>query len=200
MVMAVSQDNQNRLSGQGYDIDSGNWFTDQKINLYAHRELPHRKVGEVAVTFSVVNPRQLNEYEAEHLARKALFGMFPWKPGEECLSRTFQDKRRVSRPGGGFVIEKAGEAYKGCKWCRTSTGSVRATSNTGPQAAVPETQGEVEPFPPAPVTPPASDPLACGQCGFTTTKGEWVLKSHVTRAHSSTRNPRTRKGAGRRNR
>lgn len=198
MVMAVSQDNQNKLSAQGFDIDSGNWFTDQSIVLYAHKELPHRKVGEVALTLTVVNPRQLNEYEAEHLARKALFGFFPWKPGEDCLGRTFQDKRRVSRPGGGFVVEKVGEAYKGCKWCRQST--------FGSQGAVAE-QGEVEPFPPVPVTPPAvapeqgargAGPLACGQCGFTTIKGEWVLKSHVTRAHSSTRNPRTRKGAGRR--
>ena len=190
MVNVVSLPNQDRLASQGFAIHSGNWFTDQSVQLYTHRDLGHKAVGAVALSVHVDNPRALNDYESRQFARKAEFGMFPWKPGADCMAREFTKVSRVPRPGGGFQVVR-GEKVMGCKWCRVS--------NIGPQGAVTDKAVQVEPLPPATVTPPASAALKCGQCDFTTIKGEASLMAHFSHKHSGTRKSRTRKGAGRRN-
>lgn len=205
MVSAVSLPNQDRLASQGFSIMSGNWFTDQTVQLYTHRNLGHKAVGAVALSVHVRNPKSLDDYESRQFARKAEFGMFPWKPGADCMAREFTPVSRVARPGGGFQVVR-GEKVMGCKWCRASTGSAGAASNLGPQGAVTDKAVQIDPLPPAAVTPPASVPvhpepvegLKCGQCDFTTIKGEASLMAHFSHKHSGTRRARTRKGAGRR--
>lgn len=206
MVTAVSQGNQDRLASQGFAIMSGNWFSEQAVKLYTHREFEHRKVGEVILTVHVRNPRSLDNYESMQFARKAEFGFFPWLPGKDCLAREFTKVSRVPRPGGGFQTVR-GEKVMGCKWCRASTGSAEPVSNLGQQGAVADHAVQVEPLPPAAATPPAAaahpepaEGLKCGQCDFTTLKGEASLMAHFSHKHSGTRRARTRKGAGRRNR
>jgi hypothetical protein len=191
VVSAVSLTNQDRLASQGFAIESGNWFTDQSVELYTHRDLGHRKVGDVALSVHVQNTRSLNNYESMQFARKAEFGFFPWKPGKDCMAREFTKVSRVPRPGGGFQNVR-GEKVMGCKWCRAS--------NLGQQGAVTDHAVQVEPLPPAAVTPPAAAPapIKCGLCDFTTIKGEASLLAHFSHKHSGTRKSRTRKGAGRR--
>lgn len=188
--MAVSLPDQDRLASAGFSIASGNWFTDQSVKLYTHRDTGTKKVGEIALTVHVDNPRSLNDYESHQFARKAEFGFFPWEPGETCLAREFTKVSRVPRPGGGFTVVR-GEKVMGCKWCRTDIGSQGAVTG--------ETQ-KVEPFPvESAVTPPApADSLKCEQCNFTTLKGEAGMKVHASLKHASTRKSRTRKGTGRR--
>jgi len=156
VTLAVNTDNQVELSRQGYAINEWYGFDDHWIPIYAHHPVSDKKVGDVVFKVRVGDPRTLNNGEANYIARKAAQGYFAWKPGDECLKRTFKNVEFKRRPLGG-VERIEHESTKGCQWCRERAEDPFLSAE--PVAAVAPPPAT----PPAPVIP-EYDVLHCSKC------------------------------------
>jgi hypothetical protein len=160
MVNALSAERAGGLRRHGWLIEEIG-FDDHWVPMYVHHDQPHDKgLGGVAFNVRVGNPKQVNNAEATQFQRKAVFGYFPWRPGEECMARTFEDVDYVDDKLYGRRAVRS-EPYKGCRWCR-------ARSTNGPTAAAPvptdsDVPRAVESSAPKDGAPPA---VTCPECGF----------------------------------
>lgn len=189
MVTQVSTSNRALLAAQGYGMELRG-FSDHFISMYAHKKVGDKRIGDVAFKTRVGNLKSLDDGEATYMARKGAQGFFPWTPGEECMKRRFQS---VTVTRGNTIIRQ--EPEMGCKWCRQAAGATR-DSIQGPQGEADRAAEQTGRKPPADngenVAPPASA-FSCEKCSFTTTKGEWVLKGHLTRVHGNRQVARRKK-------
>lgn len=106
-----------RLEASGFGIQTIG-FNGSQMPLYAHKATAIAARGEVQMRLHIANPPNLNEGEVATLERKAAAGFFQWKPGEECLKRTFKDVRVTRDPDTEQLSVETSGAYKGCRWCR----------------------------------------------------------------------------------
>jgi len=185
VTLSVDAENQVELSRQGYSIHQWIGFDDHMIPLYTHRPVSDKKTGDVVFKVRVGDPRTLNNGEATYLAKKAAQGFFIWKPGEECMKRTFKNIEFKKRPLGGMEkIEH--EPTHGCAWCRSES----------PLPAEPVVPEGVPPIatPPAPAIPDF-DVLHCSKCP-SVFLGENAMndrRGHLMREHK-TKTGTTRRG------
>lgn len=169
----IASDNANELSRQGYAITQWIGFDVHEIPLYTHHADGGMALGDVAFKMRVGNPKSLNNMEANFLARKAAKGYFLWKPGPDCIARTFKSFTFKPRPLGGTERIDA-EPTKGCQWCRER-----------PTPTPPESVAQTPP--PAPSAPvlPSFDVLHCAKCPavFTGENAVNDRRGHTMREH-----------------
>ena len=194
----IAADNANELSRQGYAISQWIGFDVHEIPLYTHHADGGMALGEVAFNMRVGNPKSLNNMEANFLARKGAKGYFLWKPGSDCLARTFKSFTFKPRPLGGTERIDA-EPVKGCQWCREK-------ETTNPKPAEPVAVSDVPPVAALTAAPapsiPAFDVLHCRSCVEVFIGDNAALERrghevrHRTNKASTVRKPRTpRKGS-----
>jgi hypothetical protein len=117
VAVQLSSENAAWLDAQGYEIAELKGFDDHRLPLYTHRAVSDKQPGDVVIRARVGNPAALDDGEAVYLARKASYGFFPWRPGDECMQRRFQDVS-YTRNGIGSTKVERGESLMGCRWCR----------------------------------------------------------------------------------
>ncbi len=106
-----------RLETSGFGIQTIG-FEGSEIPLYAHKATAIAARGEIQMRLHVANPPNLNEGETATLERKAAAGFFQWKPGQDCLQRTFKDLQVIRDPDTDASRIETSGVYRGCKWCR----------------------------------------------------------------------------------
>jgi len=185
MVSQLDIQNKASLESQGYTMERIG-FEDHWIPMYAHHPVSDKKVGDVVFRARVGNPKTLNNAEANYLARKAAQGFFTWLPGQDCLSRKFQDATFQRRAGGGST-KMLGEVYQGCKWCRER--EQPASSPTSEREPVLEVvQVSPPPATPALLQEPAPSKYQCLYCDWKPLPGssnqKQMLGQHNRRKHA----------------
>ena len=160
-TLQVEKSYKDELSRQGYSINQWIGFDDHFIPMYAHLDVGDKKAGDIAFKTRIGDPRTLNSGEANYIAHKASQGFFTWKPGADCLARTFRDFTFRKRPGGGTERIES-EPYRGCQWCRK-----QETTSPTPEPAVIAVTAGIPPLavsePQAPALP-SYDVLHCRSC------------------------------------
>ncbi len=157
MVTNLSLGSRRQLDAQGFQLNHRIGFDTQKIPLYTHKKLIGKQVGAVLTYFTLVSPHQLNEGEAAYLQRKAHQGIFPWKPGADCLRREMKDIELSKNQLTGAVTSKVTESRKGCPWCRETQESQGET-----EALIVPVENE----PSTTVSGTSSPVTACDQCDY----------------------------------
>lgn len=185
----IAQDNAHELSRQGYAISEWIGFDVHEIPLYTHHAGTGVVLGDVVFKMRVGNPKSLNNMEANFLARKGAKGYFLWKPGPDCMARTFKDFEFKPRPLGG-VERIEHEAHKGCCWCRERQGQTLPTEAVVATGIPPPASTAVPP-----PSVPTFDVLHCPDCTevFTGDNAEVLRRGHKMGAHKQRRTTRPRK-------
>lgn len=150
-----------QLDRSGYGMEFRG-FNEARIDLYAHRDTNLYKRGSVGLRPLVSNPKRLNDGETALLQKKATHGLFPWKPGEECMARSFREVKFIRDPFTNTSRAETTESYKGCKWCRElrSQGDAEEQGSTNAAFEVEPSLQQDTPIDPA--SPVATVSCPCG--------------------------------------
>lgn len=162
-----------QLERSGYGMEFRG-FNEARIDLYAHKSTNLFERGSVGLRPLVSNPKNLNAGETAFLERKAAMGLFPWKPGTECLSRTFRDVKVIRDAYSNTSRVETTASYKGCKWCREIELRGEVEEQEGVSGVEPSLQLPNDPTPPVTV-------IACSVCSYVPPEANRAGKSQTVK-------------------